>query len=284
MSIQKDTILDSEFSQPIYDTEAPRIPVLDELRELFRYRDLVQNVVRRNVTARYKRSVLGILWTLLDPLLTMIVMAIIYTALFARTIPGFPVFLLSGIVIWNFFSQSSMQAMGDLVFSGSLIGRIYFPKSVFGFAATGTGLVNLSISLGLLVVFVIIFQRPITPALLFVPVAIALATAFTLGIGLLISAFAVFFVDMMNLYRILLRLLAYLSGIFYTLEALPEQLRPFIAFNPTYQMVEIFRIPIYEGRLPPAQSVAYFSLWSILALIIGLWVFTRLSDEYIYRV
>jgi ABC-type polysaccharide/polyol phosphate export permease len=270
--------------QLTYDTARPRRRIFDELIEIYQFKDLVRNLVRRNVTARYKRSILGILWTLLDPLMTMTVMAIIYGALFSRSISGFPVFLLSGIVVWNYFAQSSTQAMADLVFSGPLIGRVYFPKSVFSFAAVGTGLINLSLSLIPLTLFMIVFGRPFTISLLYLPVSLLLTTLFTLGIGLMVSALAVFFVDMMNIYRIGLRLLMYLSGIFYTLQSLPGRLGDIIGLNPTYHMVELFRFPIYEGRAPPLESVLYFGILAIACLIIGLWVFTRLSDEYVYRV
>jgi ABC-type polysaccharide/polyol phosphate export permease len=269
---------------PTYDSDAPGRQILDEMRALVHYRDLVRNLIRRNVTARYKRSILGVLWTLLDPLLTMLVMSIIYTALFARSIPDFPVFLLAGIIIWSFFSQASTRAMGDLVFGGGLIGRVYMPKSIFGVAATGTGLVNFLLALGPLLIFMVVFQRPFTSALLFIPIALLIITVFTLGVGLFMSAFAVFFVDMLNVYSILLRLLMYFSGIFYPLAVLPEKLQKLVTLIPTYHMIKIFRDPIYNGSLPPIESIAYISIWAIGMFVIGFWIFTRLSDEYAYRV
>lgn len=266
-----------------FDTAARHNRILDEMRELLRYRDLVRNLVRRNVTARYKRSVLGVLWTLLDPFFTMIIMAVVFSALFAETVPGYPVFIFAGVIIWNFFAQSSTQAMVDFVYSGSLIVQVYMPKTVFSFSAIGTGLVNLALACIPLFAIMVFFQRPITMALLFLPIAVFLASMFTLGVGLLISALAVFFADMINIYSLALRLGMYLSGIFFSVEALPIGLRQIIALIPTYQMIEMFRYPVYYGKLPPTTSVIYFSGWTIVMLCAGLLVFTRLSDEYAYR-
>ena len=275
---------DRENGVPTYDTSAPRHLLLDELAELYAYRDLLRNLVRKNVTARYKRSILGVGWTLLDPLLMMLVMALVFTSLFARSIPSFPLFLLTGLVIWNFISQASSQAMTDLLYSGSLIQRVYMPRSIFAVTAVGAGLVNLMISLIPLFFLVLVFSVPLTPAILFLPVSVAIVTAFVMGFGLLMSAVAVFYADMVNIHRFLLRLLLYLSGIFYTLEMLPEWLRPLVTLVPTYHMVVIFRDPIYSGQLPPTSSLAIAAIWALLSLLAGFWVFMKLSDQYSYRV
>ena len=163
---------------PTYDSDVPRKRIVDEVLDLLRYRELIRNLVSRNITARYKRSVLGVLWALMDPILTMIVMSVVFTALFHRTIPAFPVFLLSGLVAWNFFSQSSLQAMYDLIRGGRLIGRVNLPLSAFTFASVGTGLVNLLLSLIPLLVLMLVFRIPLTPALLFTPVAVIILTGY----------------------------------------------------------------------------------------------------------
>lgn len=271
-------------AKPYYDSSSPDRFIVDELRELMQYRNLIASLVRRNITARYKRSILGVLWTLLDPLLTMTVMAVVFSALFSRAIPAFPVFLFSGIVIWQFFSQGSSKAMSDLVFGGGLLGKVYMPKSVFSVAATATALVNFFISLIPLAAFMIIFGRPITPALLFLPVSVGIVAVFTLGMGLLVSSLAVFFSDMMNIYTILLRLFLYLSGVFYDVDFLPEELGRFIRFIPTYHLIELFREPVYNGRLPAVMTVAYMLAWATVAFLLGFWVFSKVSDEYTYRV
>lgn len=270
--------------RPYYDSSDARTFILDEIRELIQYRYLIFNLIRTNITARYKRSVLGVIWTLLDPLLTMTVMAIVFSALFNRQVPGFPVFLFSGIVIWQLFSEGSSKAISDLVFGGGVLGRVYMPKSVYSVAATGTSLINFLLSLIPLALFVAVFNRPITLAMLFVPVSILITSVFTLGVGLVVSSLAVFFSDIMNVHNILLRLLLYLSGVFFEISFLPEELGKLVNLIPTYHMIELFRQPVYNGRLPSLTSIAYMSLWAVLMFLVGFWVFSKLSDEYTYRV
>ncbi len=271
-------------SEQYYDSDVRGNRMVEEVRELIRYKDLVRNLVQRNLTARYKRSVLGVFWTLLDPLLLMIVMAVVFGTIIARSTPSYPVFLLSGIVIWKFFSQASTQAMMDFVYSGSLVTKVYMPKSVFAVSSIGTHLINLSLACIPLFIIVFALGHPITPALLFLPVSVLLVAMFTLGTGLLVSALAAFFADMTNIFTLSLQLLFFISGVFISVEAMPESLQKIIFLLPTYQMVAIFRYPIYQGKIPPTESVIYFSCWAIGMLCIGLFVFTRLSDEYAYRV
>ncbi len=269
--------------RPDYDSETRKGRVVDELRELARYRHLVFQLVKRNVTSRYKRSVLGLGWTLLDPLLTMGVMAAVYSAIIRDQIEAFPVYILAGLTVWNFFSQSSTQAITFFLHGRALLGRVYMPKSTMGVAAMGTGLVNLVSSLVPLVLFMVIFGCAFTPALLFLPVAIALVVAFTMGVGLLVSAWSVFFGDMENIFRFLLRLSMYLSGIFYTIDILPENLRAVVWAMPTYHLIELFRAPIHSGTMPAGQSVIIGTAWSIGMLAFGLGFFARRSNVYAYR-
>ncbi|MDP6529414.1 MAG: ABC transporter permease [Gemmatimonadota bacterium] len=266
-----------------YDSAVRRGRAIDELSELFRFRHLVVQLVKRNVTSRYKRSFLGLAWTLLDPLLTMGVMAAVYSAIIRDRVEAFPVYILSGLVIWNFFSQSSTQAITYFLHGRALLGRVYMPKATMGVAAVGTGFVNLVASIIPLMVFMVIFRCQFTPALLFVPVAILLASAFTLGVGLLVSAWSVFFGDMENIFRFLLRLAMYLSGIFYSLDILPEQLRRVVWCMPTYHLIELFRSPVHTGTLPDGQSILIGVAWSLGFLLAGFGYFARKSNAYAYR-
>ena len=269
---------------PTYDSSRPRRLILDEFNELIRYKDLLRNLVRRNVTSRYKRSVLGVLWTLLDPLFTMIVMAVVFGALFQQSVPRFSLFLFSGIVIWNFISQSSTQAIADLMYGGSLLNLVYLPRSVYAFAAIGTGLANLGFALIPLVLLMLFSGAPFSWALFFLPVSLLIVSIFTLGYGLLMSAFSVFFADVLNIHGVLMQLLMWLSGIFYTLEFMPENVQKLIGMVPTYHMVAIFRAPIHNAQLPSAVSVLYAAGVAGLIFVLGFWVFMRLSDAIAYRV
>jgi len=274
---------DVELPPATYDTATRRSVMVQEVADVLRYRDLLAQLIQRNVTARYKRSVLGVLWTLLDPMLTMLVMTVVFTALFVRTMLAFPVFLLSGLIIWNFFSQSTVQAMNDFLRSSRVIGKVYLPGSVFSAASVGVGLVNLLISMIPLAALMVYFRLALPPSLLFLPIAILLSGLFTLGVSLFLASWVVFFADLQNAYGILLRLLFYLSGVIFDVSMLPPSVGDKLRLLPTYQMVALFRLPIYDGAWPAPGDVLYFAVWAVGLFVLGLWAFTRRSDEYIYR-
>jgi len=282
--IRADTSVDAGLAAPTYDSAAPRRLIFDELIDLYRHRDLIRNLVRRNVTARYKRSVLGVMWTLLDPLFTMLIMTLVFSALFAQTIARFPLFLLAGVMVWNFISQASTQAIADLLYGGNLMRYVYMPRTVFAMAAVATGLVNLLFAMVPLIILVLISRAPVTFSSLFFLIAIPIVSIFTLGMGLFMSAFAVFFADVLNIHNISLQLLMWLSGIFYSLEQLPEGLRPIVGAVPTYHIVALFRHPIYAGSLPSNGTILYASVSALVVFLLGLWIFMSLSDAIAYRI
>ncbi|MDE3092128.1 MAG: ABC transporter permease, partial [Chloroflexota bacterium] len=269
---------------PFYDSSQRRLAIIEDAVELYRYRDLLYSLVQRDLTVRYKRSVLGFLWTMLNPLLTMIVMTIVFSTLFRFQIEHYPVYLLSGLLIWNFFSQSTFQAVDSLVWGGGLISKIYLPKSVFVVSAVLVGLVNLL--LALIPLFLIMFAtgQPLTWALLFLPVPLVLTCFLTLGVGLFVAAIAVFFSDVAEIYRVGLTIVMYLTPIFYPASIVPERFAVFLRLNPIYYFIELFRVPIYQGQLPDLSILICASLIAVGSLLVGWWFFTRKADEFAYRV
>jgi ABC-type polysaccharide/polyol phosphate export permease len=272
------------FPKPTYDTDLRKSLILSELTDLYNYRALIFHLIRRNVTSRYKRSVVGIAWTLLDPLITMVVMAIIFSAFFGRSMKAYPVFLLSALIIFNFIQQASTGAIVDLLSGGWLIGKVYMPRTVFAVTSIGSNLVNFFYSLLPLILLLIAFHIPITSALLFIPVALLLIILFALGLGLLFSTFSVFFADMLNVHSILMRLILYLSGTFYLAKNIPENYRSIILFNPVYNLISLFRDPVYFGVMPDSWAISYSVIWSVGLFILGIIVFLRFSEQIAYRI
>jgi ABC-2 type transport system permease protein len=269
---------------PTYDTNARKNLVLSEIKDLYRYKALLLHLILRNITSRYKRSILGIAWTLLDPLATMLIMAVIFSSVFGHAIKAYPLFLLSALVIWNFIMQASTGAITDLLGGNWLLGKVYMPKTVFALTSLGANLINLGFAIIPLTLLFLYYRMPVTLALLFIPVAIFIIALFTLGVGLLVSAFSVFFADMLNIHTIALRLLMYLSGVFYLVDNLPEIYRPVIRANPIYSLIALFRDPLYFGTLPRPWDIAYGTVWALGFCVFGLLVFLRLSDQITYRI
>lgn len=269
---------------PVYDSAQRRAPLLDELRELWRYRDLLRQLIARNIKTRYKRSVLGILWTLLNPLLMMIVLTLVFSNVFRFNAVNYPVYAFCGLILWNFFAQTTTGAMSELLWGGSLMNRIYMPRAIFAATALGTGLVNLVLSLIPLLLLMVVTGAPVRAVMLFLPVPILLTTLFALGVALFLSTLSVYFSDVVEMYQIVLTAWMYLTPIIYPKEALPAQYHWLFNLNPMYHLLEAFRAPLYIGALAGPKTVGAAALVACLALVIGWGFFTRKADEFAYRI
>ena len=271
------------ITKPVYDSAANASPALTEIQELKHYRYLLKQLVRRDIVARYKRSFLGVAWTMLNPLGTMLIMTFVFSNLF-KSVQSYPVYILSGLIAWNFFAQGTNAAMSGLVWGGSLMQRIYLPRTIFGVSAIGTALVKLLLSVIPLLVVMLITQTTIHLTFLFLPISILLLTGFALGFGLLLSALAIFFPDVAEMYQILLMAWMYLTPVIYPEEIIPAQFMTIYRINPMYWMLKMFRMPVYEGVIPTLQDLWPALAWSVGMLIVGWLFFTSRSDEYAYRV
>jgi ABC-type polysaccharide/polyol phosphate export permease len=270
-------------SQPYYDSSIHKIPALEEIREIKRYKYLILQLTRRDILARYKRSFLGVAWTMINPLGMMIVLSIVFSQLFSA-VESYPAYILSGLVAWTFFAQSTNAAMTGLVWGGSLIQRIYIPRTAFGVSAIGTALVNLLISLVPLLAVMMVTKVAIRFSILFLPVSIILLACFALGVGLILSTMAVYFPDVAEMYQIILLAWMYLTPIIYPEEIFPPNLNWILKLNPMYYLVNLFRVPLLDGRIPTFEEILPAALCGVVALIIGWIFFTSKSDEFAYRI
>lgn len=269
--------------KPVYDSAAQISPAIEEIREVRKYRYLVGQLVRRDILSRYKRSVLGVAWTMLNPLGTMIILSVVFSQLF-KSVESYPAYILSGLVAWNFFAQTTNAAMSGLIWGGSLLHRIYIPRTIFGISAIGTGVVNLVLSIVPLIIVMLFTHVPIQLSILFLPIPILLLAIFSLGFGLFLSALAVYFPDVSEMYQIILTAWMYLTPIIYPIEIMPASLVNLVKyFNPMYSMVQLFRLPIYNGTIPSFEEILPALLWSFGVLIIGWLFFTSKSEEFAYR-
>lgn len=273
-----------EFPNQVYDSSRRPHPLLEEFRAVWTYRNLIQQFIARSLKTRYKRSVLGIVWTMLNPLLTMIVLTLVFSNIFRFSIQYYPVYILSGLVVWNFFSSTTAASMNDMLFSGSLLSRIYVPKSVFAVSAIGTGLVNLAISLIPLAAIALAMGIRFDLSILTVPLAVMLLVVFSLGVGLILSTAAVFFADMLPVYDVILTIWMYATPIIYPIEIVPPQFAWAFKLNPLYYLVTLFRQPIFSGTVPGIEFWITGGLSAVLTFAIGAYLFTARSNEYAYRI
>jgi ABC-type polysaccharide/polyol phosphate export permease len=251
--------------------------------ELLRYKDLLRLLVTTNITTRYKRSILGVAWTLLSPLLTMTVMSIAFSALFRFSVPNYPVYVLAGLLFFAFFQESTTQGMTALIWGSALLKKVYIPASVFPISAVGTGLVNLCLSLIPLLAIMVILGQPPSWALLFVPLAMAMTAVFSLGVGLILSTVAVVFSDVVEMWVVIVRALFYLTPVMYPERIFPERLKWIFQVNPLYHLIHCWRDPIYYGALPAMDTVLTALVWSVGTFLVGWWVFSRRAHQFALR-
>jgi ABC-type polysaccharide/polyol phosphate export permease len=266
-----------------YDSTQTRSTIAGELRDLLRYRDFLKLLVSRTIKSRYKRSALGVAWTLLNPLIVMIVMSVAFSTVFRGAIPRYPVYLLVGLTAWNFFSQSTAFAMGQLFWGASLMKKVHLPPTIFAVACIANGLVNLALSLIPLWLIMLALGQPFYATWWFFPVAVLILAVFSLGVALLMSSLAVLFIDVMDMYQLLLQAWFFLTPIICPKEVIASRFPWALTLNPMYYMVEIVRLPIVEGRIPDATTLLAAVGLAIATLFLGAWSFTRKADELAYR-
>lgn len=269
---------------PVYDSAQRRLPFIEEFKELVRYRDFLVQLIARNIKTRYKRSVLGILWTMLNPLLMMTVLTFAFSSVFRFTLEHYAAYALAGLLLWNFFAQATTGAMSELIWGGGFLHRIYVPRAIFAVTALGTGLVNLLLSLIPLFAVMVITGVPIRPTILILPVPIFLTAMFALGVALILSRVASYFADVVEMYQIFLTALMYMTPIIYPKDIIPEHLRWMFNLNPMYHLIEIFRAPLYIGWFAGPKTMAAAAAASIFALVFGWWYFAKKADELAYRI
>jgi len=249
------------------------------LKRLYRFRSLVWYLAQRDLKVRYRRSSIGLLWSMLQPLLMMLVFRTIFGAAFRFDVPDYSVYALSGVLLWNFFQQTVVSSMHTLRGNASILQKMPLPREVFPIATAISGLVNLSLALVPLLGILLATRHPIRPAILFVPAAMAIAAAFTLGLGLLLSPLAIFFTDVVEIVGVLLSVLLYLTPIFYPASIVPERFRWILRWNPVRLVLDAFRLPIYAGAVPSPSAIAAAAAVAAVFLAAGWAAFRRMSDR-----
>jgi len=252
--------------------------------KLKKFQPLLYQLVRRDFLAKYKRSVLGVLWSILNPLLTMLVMTMVFSTLFRFDIENYPVYLLSGQIIFNMFSEVTNMCMSSVLGASSLMKKVSVPKYIFPLSRAISSLVNFAFSFLALLIVMIVTRAPIHSQMLYSLIAILYVFVFSTGVGLILSAAVVFFRDITYLYGILLTAVTYFTPIFYPISIIPDQFRWVISLNPLYHFVECFRTCAIYGGIPSLWQNMICAILATLSLGGGLLVFYHEQDRFILYV
>ena len=245
---------------------------------------VIRELTSREIKRKYARSYLGIIWSVLNPLLTMAVMSLIFSYMFKRSIENFPLYYLTGNIFWSLFSGATNSAMTALVDNKTLLLKAKLPKQTFVLSRVYTALTNFGYTCIAYVLMLIIFRVKPSWTMLLFPLDVALALVFAAGIGYMLSILYVFFADIKYLYSVLLTLLLYMSAIFYPVTSLPPVLQNVIGYNPIYMSIYIAREAVVYNRVPHYSAWIKLALAAAISLAIGLMVFKKKENDVMQRV
>ena len=249
-----------------------------------RYKTLMSELVVRDLKIKYRRSFLGYVWSLLNPLLMMTVMSVVFSYMFRFDIPNYPLYLICGQTLWSFFNESTSMAMHSILQNGSLIRKIYIPKYVFPVSRVFSSFVTMSFSLIAILIVMLVTRVPFSWALLLTPVPLLFLLIFSMGVGMILSALSVYFRDVVHLYGVLTMAWMYATPIFYPESALPEGFSEFLRFNPMHQFISFFRELVLHATVPAGEVWRSCIVSSLVVFAIGTWVFHKLQRNFILHV
>ncbi|MBE6939611.1 MAG: ABC transporter permease [Ruminococcaceae bacterium] len=254
------------------------------LQTLKKHQFLFEELVKRDFKQKYKRTVLGMGWSILSPLLTLLVMALVFTNLLGRDTPHFIIYLFAGNIVMSFFKESTKGGMNALMANARIFTKVNVPKYLFLLSKNVSTLVNFGLILGIYFLFVVWDGLPIGPHLLMLLYPIFCLLLFNIGVGMILSALYVFFRDTQYLYDVFLVLLTYLSAIFYNVNRFPALIQRLFLLNPVYCYIRYFRLVTIDGIIPSLPYHGLCLLYAALALLAGIWVYRRNNHKFLYYV
>lgn len=258
--------------------------VITAVMLLDKYRFLIRQLTARDFKIKYKRSVLGALWSFVNPLLMMSVQYFVFSTIFKADIENYPVYLLAGIVLFNFFNESTNISLYAITGNAGLITKVYVPKYIYPVSKVVSTGVNLMISLLPLLVMCLVTGVPVTKAWLLIPFDLACLLVFCIGWGFILSAVMVFFRDMQFIWSVFSMVLTYATPIFYPETILPDNFKSVLAVNPMYHFIQFFRMIILEGISPEPREYLICALFAAVFCIIGAVVFKKSQDRFIFYI
>lgn len=251
------------------------------IKKLEKYSPLINELVLRDLKVKYRHSVLGYLWSLINPLAMMCIMSLVFSYMFRFDIPNYPLYVIIGQTLWTFFFESTNMAMTSIINNASLIKKVYIPKFIFPVSRVFSSFVTMSFSL--LAIVIVMFATSVEFGVHLISLIVPMFTllVFCMGIGLILSALAVYFRDIMHLYGVVTTAWMYCTPIFWTLDALPKELQCYLAFNPLYQYIECFRTVILDYSFIDLNQMLICVICALISFVVGLILFCKMQHKFI---
>jgi len=261
------------LSETVFEPDGRRTPVLPEI---WRHRELLLRLVSRNLKMRYQRSVLGFLWALLNPLLTILILVAVFRYVIRIGVADYWAFLVSGYFAWVFLQHAIVTSAGVITDHSYMTRSLAFPAEILVLSSVLARLIEFAAELALVVIALVVFHHHAVPAsMLLLPVVVAITLLLATGIALPIAAGAVFFKDIQHAVPVALMMLGYLSPVFYPLSLVPERFRTIYLLNPVAALLTVYHEILYEGRLPAFAVLFGSAVASVLICILGVVLFGR---------
>jgi len=252
--------------------------------DIKQYAFVIRELTAREIKRKYAGSSLGIIWSVLNPLLHMVVMSLIFSTMFRHSIENFPIYYLTGQIFWTLFSGATTSAMTALVDNRNLLVKAKLPKQTFVLSRIYTALVNFGYTCIAYVLMLAVFQIKPNVTMLLFPLAVLFMLAVSIGVGYILSVIYVFFADVKYLYSVFLTLWMYVTALFYPITSLPEVMQDFIGCNPIYVVIAFARECVIYGRIPDPMTWIKLIGWSIGSLVVGLNVFKFKENQIIQKI
>ena len=253
------------------------------VKELFAYRELLWNLVLNELKLRYRNSVLGFLWTILNPLFYLLILALVFSRIMRFQVENYAIFLFTGLVSWSMIQQTIATATASIVNNQSLIRKVYVPKMIFPLANVIARYIDHLILTVILLVFMVVFRMPFSWYLFLIPFIILIHFLFSLGISLIFAVAYIKVRDVQHIVAIVFQALFFLTPIIYSVDVLPKSFRPLFLLNPVYYFVQIFRFPVYYATLPSWKVISAALLLTIGAIVLGIYIFYKKEKYFVFH-
>ena len=247
-----------------------------------KYNFLFTELVKRDFKKKYKRTVLGMLWSMLSPLLHLLVLSLIFTQFFGNTTPHFTIYIFAGLLVFNFFSESTNGGMASLMGNANIITKIKAPKYLFLLSKNVSTVINFMLTLIIFFIFVAFDSLTFSPKFLLLIYPIITLILFNIGVGLILSALYVFFRDIQYLYDIFMRLIMFSSAIFYPVSNFSPQIQRLFLLNPVFAHIHYFRLIVLYDMVPSVNVHLVLALYSSVAIILGSLIYKKYNYRFIY--
>lgn len=257
--------------------------ISQNVREVFVYRYALYNFISTNISSRYRRSAIGFLWSLLNPLFTMVIMAVVFSSLYKMPFASFSLYLFSGLLPWGLITSSMVGSSMSIINAENYLKKVYIPKIVFPLVTLGVEVVNFFFSLVSLFVLAFFFGAQFGWSLLLLPFALLVLSMFLFGVAMLLSIVTVFFRDLSHILQIVLLGLFYLTPILYPVSLLSEGLLKLIELNPFYYFITLFHLIIFDAKFPASTDWLICISLAVVSVVLGVVVFQKYEKDVIYR-